>query len=105
MRTSALLLPLTAAVCVSAASINAVRVQERASGWKVGQTVQTSSGSVTGHAATNSKSNSEVSEYLGIPFAQPPVGELRFAAPVKYTGNSTINGTSFVSSDGNYLLR
>jgi hypothetical protein len=26
----------------------------------------------------------------------PPVGDLRFAAPQKYSGNSTVNGTAFV---------
>lgn len=62
----------------------------------VGQSVETSSGDVTGHAATD---YSEVSEYLGIPFAQPPVGELRFAAPVKYSGSSKLNGSVFVSSE------
>ncbi len=66
----------------------------RQSNWAIGQTVQTDSGPVSGHAALNA---SQVSEYLGIPFAVPPMGELRFAAPQKYSGNSTINGTSFVS--------
>lgn len=66
----------------------------RESPWEVGQTVQTSSGPVQGHVAANA---TEVSEYLGIPYAQPPVGDLRFRPPVKYTGNSTINGTDFVS--------
>lgn len=60
----------------------------------VGQIVQTSSGSVVGHAAT---AHSEVSEYLGIPFGQAPIGDLRFTAPVKYTGSSIINGSAFVS--------
>jgi hypothetical protein len=59
----------------------------------VGQIVETSSGAVAGHAATN---YSEVSEYLGIPYAQAPVGDLRFAAPVKYTGSSMLNGSVLV---------
>lgn len=61
--------------------------------WTVGQTVLTSSGSVQGHASSQSPN---VSEYLGIPFAQPPVGTLRFAAPlaVNATGE-IINGTDF----------
>lgn len=69
-------------------------LQQRQSNWTVGQTVLTDSGPVSGHAALNA---SQVSEYLGIPFAVPPVGDLRFASPQKYSGNSTINGTSFVS--------
>jgi hypothetical protein len=69
-------------------------LHQRQSNWTIGQTVQTSSGTVNGHAALNA---TEVSEYLGIPFAAPPVGDLRFAAPQLYSGSSTINGTSFVS--------
>lgn len=88
MKLSSLLL-LTVAVSVCATGL-----QERASNWTVGQTVNTTSGPVNGHPAAN---QSEVSAYLGIPFAQPPVGDLRFAAPVKYTGNSSHNGTSYVS--------
>lgn len=42
--------------------------------------VQTSSGLVKGHRAPWPENN-DVVEFLGIPFAQPPVGELRFAAP------------------------
>jgi len=61
----------------------------------VGQVVETSSGPVAGHAAAT---DSEVSEYLGIPYAQAPVGDLRFAAPLKYTGSSTLNGSTFVGS-------
>jgi cholinesterase len=68
-------------------------LEQRQTNWTVGQTVQTSSGPVNGHAASNATG---VSTYLGIPYAQPPTGDLRFAAPVKYSGNSTINGTSFV---------
>jgi len=61
--------------------------------WTVGQTVQTTSGLVNGHSAAD---HPQVSEYLGIPFAQPPIGDLRFAPPQKYAGNSTINGTTYV---------
>ncbi|KAH6842381.1 Alpha/Beta hydrolase protein [Chaetomium sp. MPI-CAGE-AT-0009] len=60
--------------------------------WTVGQTVQTTSGPVEGHAASTA---SEVSEYLGIPYAQPPVGSLRFQPPVRYSGKTKISGKSF----------
>ncbi|KAI0012259.1 carboxylesterase [Xylariaceae sp. FL0662B] len=59
--------------------------------WTIGQTVRTSSGNVEGHPAEWA---SEVSEYLGIPFAKPPVGELRWQAPQPYVSNGTIDGTS-----------
>ncbi|TVY75945.1 Cholinesterase [Lachnellula suecica] len=57
-----------------------------------GLSVHTSSGIIDGHAASDATA---VSEYLGIPFAEPPVGELRFAAPQKYNGGSVVNGTDF----------
>ncbi|KAK9420204.1 hypothetical protein SUNI508_06732 [Seiridium unicorne] len=60
--------------------------------WVVGQTVNTTSGSVIGHPASN---NTEVSEYLGIPYAQPPVDNLRWQPPVAYTGTAPINGSAF----------
>jgi len=68
-------------------------LESRASNWTVGQTVQTTSGPVNGHPAPN---NSDVSEYLGIPYAIPPIGDLRWTAPQNFTGNTPINGTSFV---------
>ncbi|KAF8855649.1 carboxylesterase [Acephala macrosclerotiorum] len=86
---SSILLTLTAAASIYASNI---QLAERQSNWTVGQTVQTTSGAVNGHAAKN---DSQVSEYLGIPYAQPPIADLRFAAPVKYTGNSSHNGSSF----------
>jgi cholinesterase len=60
--------------------------------WTIGKTVKTTSGSVTGHAASWQP---EVSEYLGIPFAQPPVGNLRFAAPKAYSSSGTFNASKF----------
>ena len=62
--------------------------------WKVGQTVQTASGSISGHAASNL---TLVSEYLGIPYAQPPLGTLRFQAPQPYTSSGSFNASKFVS--------
>jgi hypothetical protein len=69
------------------------QIQYKECNFTVGQIVETSSGSVAGHAAALYP---EVSEYLGIPYAQAPVGDLRFAAPVKYTGSSILNGSAYV---------
>jgi hypothetical protein len=63
--------------------------------WKIGQPVNTTSGLVIGGAAS---SGSQVSGYFGIPYAKPPVGDLRFASPEKFEGSGTINATSFVST-------
>jgi Carboxylesterase family len=66
--------------------------QERS--WIVGQRVETTSGVVLGHA---SKNRTQVSEYLGIPFAKPPIGNLRWAAPERFYGTGSINATAYVS--------
>jgi Carboxylesterase family len=79
---------------VAASYALAAKLEERAANWTVGQTVQTSSGPVNGHSATN---DSDVSEYLGIPFGQAPIGDLRFAAPLAFNGTAPLNGSSFVS--------
>ncbi|KAL2148983.1 hypothetical protein VTH82DRAFT_1669 [Thermothelomyces myriococcoides] len=60
--------------------------------WPVGQTVKTTSGPVEGHAASVAK---EVSEYLGIHYALPPVGDLRFQPPVRYNGSRKIVAKDF----------
>ncbi|KAL8948952.1 MAG: hypothetical protein Q9222_004904 [Ikaeria aurantiellina] len=60
----------------------------------VGATVQTSSGAIIGHTATN---RTRVSEYLGVPYARPPVGNLRFAAPQPFSSSSVFNASSYVS--------
>ncbi|KAH7346229.1 Alpha/Beta hydrolase protein [Rhexocercosporidium sp. MPI-PUGE-AT-0058] len=73
-------------------ALYAASLAHAAGNWTVGQVVDTSSGSVTGHAASI---NTEVSEYLGIPFAQPPVGDLRWTAPQAYNSTNAINGTDF----------
>jgi hypothetical protein len=62
----------------------------------VGEPVKTTSGTVVGHAAGLKPL---VSEYLGIPFAKPPIGNLRFAAPQKFKGNGTIHASDFVRSN------
>ncbi|KAF1990719.1 alpha/beta-hydrolase [Aulographum hederae CBS 113979] len=64
----------------------------------VGAIVKTSSGSVQGHEASWPK-GSGVSEYLGIPYAMPPLKELRFAAPKLFTGSmALLLRTSDISS-------
>lgn len=60
--------------------------------WRVGQIVQTSSGPVKGHAA---KDADQVSEYLGIPYAQPPIDDLRFQPSVRYNGTDIITASAF----------
>lgn len=58
----------------------------------IGSTVNTTSGPVIGHPASDAN---QVSEYLGIPYAKPPSGQLRFEPPQPYNGNALINGSSF----------
>ena len=56
--------------------------------------ISTSSGPVQGHVASL---RPQVLAFLGIPYAVPPVGSLRFMPPVKYTGNKLIDGSKIVS--------
>ena len=55
--------------------------------------IHTSSGLIEGHMAPN---RPEVMEYLGIPFAKPPVGNLRFAAPQAFRGSGRYIASRFV---------
>jgi len=54
-----------------------------AQAFTAGRGVQTSSGTVVGRA---SPWKPGVSEYLGVPFAAPPVGDLRWAPPQPLRG-------------------
>lgn len=58
----------------------------------IGEEVYTTSGIIRGHAAMN---RNQVSEYLGIPFAKPPVNDLRFASPERYLSKAQFNASSF----------
>jgi hypothetical protein len=58
-------------------------------------TVETGNGQIAGHRSSEAE---DVWEYLGIPYAQPPLGDLRFAAPQKYKGRESYNATNFVSA-------
>jgi hypothetical protein len=52
---------------------------------------QTSSGNIVDHIAPNT---SEVYEFLGIPYAKPPINTLHFAPPDRVFTNSTFNAPS-----------
>ncbi|OQE26791.1 hypothetical protein PENSTE_c005G07852 [Penicillium steckii] len=63
----------------------------------VNHTIKTGSGPIVGHTASRKP---DVSEYLGIPYAAAPIGDLRFAAPVAYKPNgSTIMADSYNFAD------
>ena len=80
---SSLVIVLLSAVTANAQSSSAV-----------GQPVKTTSGTIVGQASSWKRN---VSEYLGVPFAAPPVGPLRWAAPQPFKGEGkTIQATKFV---------
>ncbi|KAF2404882.1 carboxylesterase [Trichodelitschia bisporula] len=69
--------------------------QAPASAFRPGGPVVTTSGHIVGQASSWQPS---VSEYLGIPFAQPPVGPLRFAAPKPFNNKGHISATKWGAS-------
>ncbi|KFY51058.1 hypothetical protein V496_08974 [Pseudogymnoascus sp. VKM F-4515 (FW-2607)] len=79
---------LTSILCLSAPAISTPVKQS----WTVGQTVHTQGGPVSGHAASSAQN---VSTYLGIPYANPPIGDLRFAPPEGYFNHTRIDGSKF----------
>jgi len=66
------------------------------------ETIETNNGRITGHRAPKA---TDVWEYLGIPYAQPPLGNLRFAAPQKYKGQAPYTAANFVSFLGTLIER
>uniref|UniRef100_A0A093UYT6 Carboxylic ester hydrolase n=2 Tax=Talaromyces marneffei TaxID=37727 RepID=A0A093UYT6_TALMA len=47
------------------------------------------------HGKHASGTTNQVEEYLGIPYAQPPIKQLRWAPPVKYNGTGILDATKF----------
>lgn len=59
------------------------------------ETVDTTNGNVIGHRVAGS---GDVWEYLGRPYAQPPLGQLRFAAPHNLNRTRIYNATTFIGT-------
>jgi hypothetical protein len=65
-----------------------------AEGFRIGHTVKTTSGDITGQP---SSWKPEVSEYISIPYAEPPVGKWIFSAPVAIkAAGKAVNATKYV---------
>lgn len=58
-----------------------------------GKSVATTNGPIVGHVSSKS---TDVCEYLGIPYALPPIGDLRFAPPREFTRNQTYVANEYV---------
>ena len=74
------LVPLQIVCVIAACAVIFATKLIRANEKQLSPVVQTESGAVVGKIETLPQGKS-VHEYLGIPYAEPPVGELRFAAP------------------------
>jgi hypothetical protein len=86
MRSSTLLINLVLLAVTTASPI--------AQSWTVGQEIQTTSGKVKGGPAER-PGYPEVSQYVGIPYAEIPEGALRWLPPKPFKSNGTINGTKW----------
>ncbi|KFX98253.1 hypothetical protein V490_02403 [Pseudogymnoascus sp. VKM F-3557] len=82
---------LTGILCLSSPA-SSTPVGDHKRPWTIGQTVHTQGGPVSGHAASSAHN---VSTYLGIPYAKPPIGDLRFAPPEGYFNHTPIDGSKF----------
>jgi hypothetical protein len=60
-----------------------------------------SGGVIQGHKASQ---NPRVTEWLGVPYAQPPVGKLRFAPPQEYTPRGLHVASEYVRSHSSLFL-
>jgi acetylcholinesterase len=63
-------------------------------------TAHTSSGQVIGFI---NEKTPNVAQFLGVPFAEHPVGQLRWAPPVLKSGNATINALNFSNNCPQFL--
>jgi len=75
---------------------------QASSNFEIGGIIKTTSGLIQDKP---SELRSNLSAYLRIPYAQPPVGELRFALPVPVSASqNNSNAIAFVSHDAPYSI-
>jgi cholinesterase len=55
--------------------------------------VITTNGRIMGHSASGLR---DTVEFLGVPYARPPVGRLRFAKPLPLKGKADYNASDWV---------